>query len=390
MKPTYFLLYFILFPPFVFAQNFEYAAIKVTSLSFAGNSLKIKKDDGSGSYTTPNWTTTLPNKSPVAYVSGDAPSVSASFTFACANAPSTVNIRGEASDSITFPSQKVTLTSTSGNVYKFDYPETVGSHVFKKGEVRFFKPFIINWQVSFDNGANWGNIGETKTTLYVLYTAPQAEKGDFQWFHTVYDLSCRNAQYKTNEKDIIAGIWTEFTDHIVLNYNNDSLFYYKTRAPQNVTLGQLLKYRDAQCYTFAQLFLAAIKIQGIVRTNNYIQIWPTGSACGIKINGFLVKNFGFLQKLSNPPCADFPYGVSGVKNMPGLPGSCTTQPTGNFSDHQVTKIDGIYYDPSYGTTYNSLKELKDSSLDGWTMLNGAWYYSSNVSLGDLKEVITTY
>jgi hypothetical protein len=82
--------------------------------------------------------------------------------------------------------------------------------------------------------------------------------------------------------------------------------------------------------------------------------------------------------------------VSGVKNMPGLPGSCTTQPTGNFSDHQVTKIDGIYYDPSYGTTYNSLKELKDSSLDGWTMLNGAWYYSSNVSLGDLKEVITTY
>ena len=390
MKRTYSLLYFILFSPFVFAQNFEYAAIKITSVSFAGSSLKIKKDDGSGSYTTPNWTAALPNKSPVAYVSGNAPSVSASFTFECANAPGTINIRGEASDSITFPSQKIILKSSSGNAYKFDYLETVGSHVFKPEEVRFFKPFVINWQVSFDNGATWRNIGETKTTLYVLYKAPQAEVGEFQWFHTVYDLSCRNAQYKANEKDVIAGIWTEFLDHIVLNYNDDSLFYYKTKAPQYVSLAQLLKYRDAQCYTFAQLFLAAIKIQGIVRTNNYIQLWPNGSACGIKINGFLVKNFGFIQKLSNPPCPDFPYGVSGIKKLPGLPGPCTTKPTANFSDHQITKIDGVYYDPCYGTTATSLKELRDNGLDGWTMLNGAWYYSSDVSLAVFKEVITTY
>ncbi|MEO6904257.1 MAG: hypothetical protein ABI315_14050 [Bacteroidia bacterium] len=391
MKPAYFLLYFILLSTFVFSQNFEYASIKVTSVSFSGNDLKIKKDDGSGSYTKPNWTAALPNKSPVAYVSGNAPSVSASFTFECANAPSTFNIRGEGSDSITFPSQKVTLTKTSSNAYKFDYLETVGTHVFAPEVVRFFKPFVINWQVSFDNGTNWRKIGETKTTLYVLYKVPQAEVGEFQWFQTVYDLSCRNAQYKTNDKDIIAGIWTEFTDHIVLNYNNDSLFYYKTSAPQNVTLAQLLKYRDAQCYTFAQLFLAAIKIQGIVRTNNYVQIWPNGTACGNRINGFLVKNFGFNQKLSNPPCSDFPYGVSGIKNLPGLPGSCTNKPTGNFSDHQVTKIDGVYYDPSYGTTATTLKEIRDNSLDGWTMLSGAaWYYSSNVSLGVLKEVITTY
>ena len=397
MKPTYFLLYFILFSPFAFAQNFEYAAIKVLSVSFGGNTINIKKDDGSGSYTKPHWTASSTNNSPVAYVSGNAPSVSASFTFACANAPSFVYLRGKASDSVTFASQKVTLTSTSGNVYKFDYPETVGSHVFKSEEVRFFKPFVINWQVSFDNGANWGNIGETKNTLYVLYKTPQAEAGEFLWFHTVFDLSCRNAQYKNNDKDIIAAIWTEFTDHIVLNYNDDSLFYYKNLGTVYVKLAELLKFKDAECYTFAQLFLAAIKIQGIIRTNNYVNIAASGNACGsLKITTFIVKNWEFIKPVNSAPCSDFAYsGKGSIKKLPGIPGSCTITPASNFGNHQIAKIDGVYYDPSYGVSFKTLDEVKLNSLSGWGILNlsgsnVAYYYTKNLALGNYKESITTY
>jgi hypothetical protein len=391
MKKIYFLLYFILLAPFVVAQNFEYATIKATSLSFGGNTINIKKDDGSGSYTKPHWTANSTNNSPVAYVSGNAPSVSASFTFLCANAPSFVYIRGEGSDSITFASQKVTLIGTSGNAYIFDYPETAGSHVFKPEEVRFFKPFVINWQVSFDNGINWRNIGETKNTLYVLYKTPQAEASEFEWFHTVFDLSCRNAQYKNNDKDIIAAIWTEFTDHIVLNYNNDSLFYYKNKSTPYYTLAQLLKFKDAECYTFCQLFLGAIKIQGIVRNNNYVNLAAAGSACGTnKIFSFLVKNYDFLQKSSGAPCADYPYPASSVKKKPGIPGSCTLTPASSFANHQVTLIDGIYYDPSYGHSFTNLTELKTQSLSAWGTISREYFFTTNISLGNFKETITTY
>jgi hypothetical protein len=382
---------------FSVAQNFQYGNVKINSVTFTGANLTIKKDDGSGVYSKPQWVATALDKNPVAYASGDAPEVSASFTFQCSNAPAFVYLKGEASDSINFPAQKVSLTNAAAGVYKMDYPETFGSAVFKPGIIRFFKPFIINWEISFDNGTNWKSIGETKNTLYVTYKTPQAEAGDFAWFHTVYDLSCRNAQYKSTEKDIIAGIWTEFTDQIVLNYNNDSLFYYKNLSTPNVTLATLLKYRDAECYTFAQLFLAAIKIQGIVRTNNYVYLEPkaTNVCNGKSVDRFLVKNWSFVTTSANAPCSAFPYGTSGIKKLPGIPGSCTKSPASHFGNHQITKIDGVYYDPSYGTSFSNLSELKTKSLSAWGLMIFAnstvnLYFSKDLSVCEMGEVISTY
>ena len=392
MKKPCFIVFLILISHIIFAQNFQYPNVKITSVSFGGTNLNIKKDDGSGSYTKPQWSPAA--KNPVAYVSGTAPSVSASFTFQCANAPAFVHLKGEASDSITFPSQKAILSNTGSGTYKLDYPETAGSHVFKKEVVRFFKPFTINWQISFDNGNSWRNIEETQNTLYVTYKTPQAEAGEFGWFHTVYDLSCRNAQTKTTEQDIIAGVWNEFTDQIVLNYNNDSLFYYKNLSTPYVTLATLLKYRDAECYTFAQLFLASLKIQGIVRTNNYIYIEAKGNACGYAVDRFLVKNWAF-NTTSSAPCSSFSYKSTGIKKQPGIPGSCTITPASHFGNHQIAKIDGVYYDPSYGSSSASLNELKLKSICAWGMMvfaNSAvnLYFTKDIAAYNFNEVVTTY
>jgi hypothetical protein len=407
---TFLLLFFI---HSVSAQNFVYPGIKIKSTAFTGGNLIIQKDDGTGSYSSPQWASQPLQSNPVAYVSGSPPTVTASFSFECNNAPSFVLVRGKASDSIDFAAIKINLVLSSGNLYSLTYPETKGSHVFKAGMVRYFSPFVINWEVSFDDGISWNAIGETKNTLYVTGKAPQAETTQFKWFHTVFDLSCKNADKLSDEKLIIAGIWNEFTDQIILNYKGDSLFYYKKLGITNQTLGALLKYRDAQCYTFAQLFLASIKIQGIIRSNNYVYIaGKSKTVCGNNIDRFLVKNWSFGNPTGGNFCSSLPYKMvydqqnlktsttykfisTDIKDQLGTPGSCTKNPASFFANHQVALIDGVYYDASYGLAFTSLKELKEKEIAAWGFgtyqgTQVTCYFTNDLSATEMGESITTY
>lgn len=391
-------------------QNFNYANIAVKTVTFSGG-LTIQKDDGSGAYTAPQWSSTNTTNTPVAYVSGKAATVSGTFSLTCATAPDYVWIKGAGPESIEFPATKVSVGTTSPHT--MTYPATAGSKVFENAIVRFFKPFTINWQISFDNGKNWKSAGASSNTLYVTQSTPQTASGNFKWYHTVFDISCRNADKKSAETDIISSVWSEFTDHVVLNYNNDSLFYYKAMNSPNVTLGTLLKYRDAECYTFAQLFLALIKIQGIVRTNNYVYIEADGSsACGsYRVDRFLVKDWIFGTPTGS--CQDFPYEntyttllpspytaykftKADVKDGAGIPGSCTKNPSSFFNNHQIAKIDGVYYDACYGVTFNKVTDIKTEAFSGWsyryTDNSGVVhaFITKDMNMADLDETITTF
>lgn len=249
--------------------------------------------------------------------------------------------------------------------------------------------------------------------MYVTRGAPQAESGSYKWFQTVFDLSCRNAQYETTDTGIISKVWNEFVDHVVLNYKDDSLFYYKIMNSPWTSLGNLLKYKDAECYTFAQLFLASIKIQGVVRTNNYVYITPINNiVCGNTVNRFIVKNWTFGTPSASAECPSFPYKntyttllpppwdaynfvTEDVSDQPGIYGSCNIRPASYFNNHQIAKIDGVYYDACYGVTFNVLTDIKGAAFDGW----GYRYTSSgtthalftdDMSLSDLSETITTF
>lgn len=394
-------------------QDFTYANVVVKTVSFSGGNLNIKKDDGSGTYTVPQWSSSNSTQNPVAYVSGSKATVAAAFTIDCPNVPATVMIRGEGSDSINFAQTTLTVASSANTVHNINYPATAASKVFTAGVVRFYNPFSITWKISFDNGVNWKTIGVTKNTLYVTRNTPQAETSNFIWFHTVYDLSCRNADYRNSDTAIINKVWNEFTDHVVLNYKGDSLFYYKAWNSPNATLSTLLKYRDAECYSFAQLFLAALKIQGIVRTNNYVNITAgNNSVCGYQVNQIMVKSWVFGTASAAGQCASFPYKTtysslhnatftgynfitSDVTDSAGVRGVCTVNPPSVFNNHQIAKVDGIYYDPSYGAKYTALTNIKAAAFSGW----GIYYFGSgtnnflftnDVSKSNLQESISTY
>jgi hypothetical protein len=411
MKKTLsFLAGVVLIPIASLCQNFNYANVALKTVTFS-NGLTIQKDDGTGAYGTPQWSSSNSINAPVAYISGTSPTVSSSFSLTCSSIPDYVWIKGTGPDSIEFPATKVMVGTTSAHL--INYPATKGSKTFDNGTVRFFKPFLINWQISFDEGTTWKEAGSSDNTLYVTKNNPQTASGNFKWYHSVFDISCRNAQKKSSETDIISSVWSEFTDHIVLNYNGDSLFYYKTMNSPNVTLGSLLKYHDAECYTFAQLFLSLIKIQGIVRTKNYIYIEANGtSVCGgYEVDRFLVKDWTFGTPTGN--CSDFPYEntyktfipspytsygfiKADVTDAMGIPGSCTKNPSSFFNNHQIAKIDGVYYDACYGVTFNNISDIKTQAFSGWsyryTDSNNLVhaFITNDVSLADLDESIYTF
>jgi hypothetical protein len=413
MKNIYLAFLFILFfSQSTVAQNFTYSSFEVESATFSGDNLPIRKDDGTGSYGIPQWLSGAEIQLPVAYVSGSAPQVSATFRFACENAPETISVRGVTPDGMTFPLQEVSLTEEGDGEYVFTYPATAADTEFEAMQTRFFDEFKIGWDISFDEGETWRIVDTTVNTLYVTRSAPQAEVGHFKWYHSVYDISCRNADLKSTDTDIIAAVWSEFTDQVVLNENGDSLFYYKPKSTFNTNLGALLKFRNAQCYTFAQLFLSTIKIQGVVRTNNYVYITPQYStACGYSVNRFLVKNWTFgpatgtgcdafpyentYTSLIPYPYTDYGFITADVTDAGGIPGQCSPDPSSYFNNHQISKIDGVYYDACYGVTFESLEDIPFEAFDGWGYrftIDGVTYarFSNDMEITELSESISTF
>lgn len=395
------------------AQDFSYGTVSVEEATFTGGNLPIRRDNGGSFYGTPHWVAGETDQIPVAYTSGNTARINVDFKFECENAPDSIWVRGVGPEGMDFMERQLAVTDEGDGTYSFYYPSTDAAVEFEADVARFFKPFTIGWDVSFDGGDNWRPADSTKNTLYVTRSAPQSEAGHFKWYHSVYDISCRNADSQSSDEDVIAAVWGEFTDQSVLNHAGDSLHYYSPKNTYNTNLGALLNYRNAQCYTFAQLFLATIKIQGVVRTNNYVYITPVYSwACGgYSVNRFLVKNWEFGTP-TGTGCAEYPYENTYTTLLPypytdysfitadvtdgdGIPGQNSNNPSSYFNNHQIALIDGVYYDACYGVTFDSLEDIPYEAFDGWGFRytsGGVTYarFTNDMGATELSQTITTF
>ncbi len=394
-----------------FAQNFEYSNVELVDASYAGD-LMIRTDDGISMYVAPEYVSGS-TSDPVAYVSGDAVNIAVNFTIDCATVPDSILVRGVGPEGINFPATLVAVQSSATTVHDFAYPSTDASSVFPIDIARRFKPFKVGWDVSFNGGTTWYPVDSTENTLYVTHNAPMAETGNFKLWESIYDISCRNADGESVEVPLIAAIWTEFTDQSVLNCDGDSLKYYSPMNTINTNLQSLLIFKNAQCYTFAQLFLALIKIQGIVKTNNYVFITPiNNTVCGNTVNRFLVKNWVFGAPSAAGECPSFPYKNTYTTLLPapytaysfitadvtdglGITGQNSPNPSSYFNNHQISKINGVYYDACYGVTFATLADVPLDAFDGWGYRYTAAgvtnaLFTTDMSLSALSETITTF
>lgn len=394
------------------AQDFSYPSLEVQEVSFEGPDLLIRLDDYSGVYSAPQYDISASEQQPVAYKAGDAPVVSAEFSMECDQAPDSVWIKGIATDSMVFPAQKVALYPAGATTYDLSYPSTFAASSFPSNTVQYYDSYEIDWQVSFD-GTHFRSSTKSSNTMYVTRGTPMSETSRFKYFRSVYDISCRNAKGTGPDSTLIAAVWNEFVDHAVLSWDGDSLHYYETFNTSNTNLAALMKYKNAQCYTFAQLFLSLLKIQGLSRTNNYVYITPTTSyECGYSVNRFLVANWVFDTASSASFCPAYPYKNTyttllpppyneynfiqeDVRDSTGLFGQGSDNPASYFNNHQISFIDGVYYDACYGVTFNSVADIPTKAFSGWGFRYSSSgvtnaFFTNDMSKTYLRTIVSTF
>jgi len=152
------------------SQNFSYANVSVETVTFLAD-LTIKEDNGSF-YGTPQWDKGATQQIPVAYASGDVPFISALLTIDCDNVPDSIMIRGIAPDGMEFPGIKVEVQPSGSTIHDIAYPSTAASIPFTAGTIRYFNPFKIGWDVSFDEGVSWRPADTSSNKLYVTLNNP--------------------------------------------------------------------------------------------------------------------------------------------------------------------------------------------------------------------------
>ena len=270
----------------------------------------------------------------------------------------------------------------------------------------------INWEFSNNYGVTWTSAGHTENELYVPLSAPAT----YPISHTMIHTSVQWAAFAgaNTESEVIAATWARFqtrelvTKHNLPDWSGKPLTYY--RQWDNETINDAIALlddstnplHDGKCGAFVDLFVRSLNAAGVRDTTLLsVNVWAANNNDGMLIkdwdftgDGTANKTIGGVvypyQNTLADPTTDpynqelYPNGLGSyfkktdgvwdyywgatheVNATSGLPGQNTTDPKSHFSDHQIIKISGKYYDPSYGTgPFNTLQEWDDASVKGF-------------------------
>lgn len=360
------------------AQNFSYT-VNLKTVTFSGDEMyALRQDDNTGFIEDAvHWADDGTNN-PAAFTSGSLLEAAATLQFVCDNTPEMLYLKGFGPEGIDFPAKPITAV---GDI--FTYPTTAATQPFEDNKIRYFANFTINWEFSLD-GTTYYPAGTSMSTIYLTLQTAKPEGGfsGYKYYLTIFDIACKSGDGATTNDAMINQIWDEFTDHSVHRADGVPMGYYKELFSPNVTLGSLIKYADGECYTWAQLFLALLKINGFSQPNNYMNITADYSSTGCgSISRFLVKDWTFGTPSYD--CADMPYvnvyatnyydadtaylyDYAEVTDEIGVMGQTAMNPASSFSNHQIAIVNGKYYDASYGVLYETFDEIKYGAISGWS------------------------
>ena len=328
-------------------------------------------------YGQDQWDPSLGNENPVLYSAGSTPALTATFQLPSSQTLTNVEARAYGPDGFD-------ITATAKNIFQSGNELTLMDANMSQSftsSVQYYPDFSIDWQLSFDGGNSWVDIGTSDNPLYVSAAVPIPDPDTGLFFLTVVNAAITsNLTSGTNQSQIVSNTWQPFTTQRITNYYGAPLTYYGDINTQNTEAWQLLATGDGQCHAWLELFLDELLINGVDPVSDVVRITPgrAGEA------GFLVDNWYYSSSISShnplypyvdynpwpgPPVVtannQYVWAGADVTRAPGIMGQNTLYPASIFGSHFVAYIDGIYYDPSYGASYSSLLNLDSQAISGF-------------------------
>ncbi len=309
-------------------------------------------------------------KFPVGYTRNVQPTLSAEFRvfpFALA-AGTTAKVRGTATAALIGPLPLgigPANANVQGNIIRMPATQTQNP---LPNRIEYFPLVFIEWEMSFDGGQNWFDVGVSDNTLYVTLGDPLQ---GVEVFHTAIHIGCTNAVGETDADSTVPRVWGEFADRDVRRVSDDEQLGFwvekvdfrgpNPNPPEAFTVAGLLQNADGRCGAWIRFFRSTLEIQGITGARDVV-LYPKDRAKDYPVPGGVLRvpavGLFLLVKewdLRNP---------NAPKDLKGIPGQKNDDPQSNFTDHSIVRYGRHYYDPSYGKgPYRSTIEWEDDNLE---------------------------
>jgi hypothetical protein len=295
----------------------------------------------------------------------------------------TVKVKGNARGGIFPPVSVPVVPETTATVSESAVSiSSVPSLALLPNSVNYLSAYTIDWEVSSDQ--SWISAGTSNNKIYLLLATPPA---GLRLQQTLLDIGCQNAAGLIDQTSILNAVWTKFSSLNVTRKRYDpqqnviseeKMTYYKSYLTSIVRGDVLLASAtgDGQCGSWATLLVLTLRAIGVTLPMEYVTVTPLPSSIdpppptSSPDIGIFVKSWSFIKSSDRYP--NFPYWnpsradtllISDTRynwlpspdvddDLGGIPGQGgVANPASLFNNHQFIKIDGKYYDASYGAIY---------------------------------------
>lgn len=246
--------------------------------------------------------------------------------------------------------------------------------------------YTLEWEVSFDGQHLWFPIGTTTHEVYVTLDTPTGQR-----LESMYHIAVTSATGETTTQGALNATWAKFATRSVQNKRGDTLAYYRGAGCPTTTATtarRLLIDQDGQCGAWVQLFGNCARIHSPQAVRQII-VQPNPTQFNYECDAVLGANNAWHSSLSiminnwisvhepSSGCPTFPYRINSacldwqewssadVDDAAGASAQDQPNPISIFSRHVLVKIGAHYYDPSYGTDYDSHLDWENNSVAGF-------------------------
>lgn len=332
-----------------------------------------------------------------------------------------VQVRGDGPDNVNIPA---TLATISDGVINLSATESQGAFTNK---IQYLSTMTIVWKVSI-NGGEWLDAGCSTNNLYATWDKPKQNHP----IHTLIHVGCNAANgihgvVGINDNLVLDAIWARLKTRCIGRASDDfPLTYYgyfdvnrngvwnagvdvDKNSPDSckvTSAAELIRQANGQCHSWADFMNEVMKGQGLASvngiSNRLVAVLSKSSS-----EAFAVRDWG---KCGSPPweIVSLDAGIDGLSvcsnavgdaswDATGAPGQGNSpNPPSEFSNHWIVKMNGFYFDPSYGLgPYDDVKKYEVDAFVGSIKRVGSKYFiyeapSDNCSAMDHADEINDY